>query len=68
MEEIITEQQLAVKFSKLKTIKDCEDFTNYIYSNAQKMEVGLYHQAVNAVNNKRKDLKVKTYTNNNLSI
>ena len=68
MEQKITEQQLALRFSNIKTEKDCDDFTNWIYSNASNIEVNLYHSAVSAVNNRRKELRGETYTNNNLSI
>lgn len=64
----ITEQELADRFVTVKTIEGCKDFTNYIYTNAVKLEPELYQRAVIAINRKRKELEDTTYTKDNLNI
>lgn len=62
----ITEKQLADKFISVKTVEDCADFTDFVYSNMHHIGQELTQRAMIAINNKRKEIKEKgTYTNNN---
>jgi hypothetical protein len=55
--EIITDRQLEKIFLQIDSVKGCNDFTNFIYTNSNKLDRELYQRAVIAVNDLREKIK-----------